>query len=425
MNVVTLLDTGEHFVTCFRDASMVHTAKCLYKEMDITAVEHTTAMVVDDTTAGFVESVTGRIFAYPADAFDIARDMAGVIEFCKINSKYKGPPAPAEPETVPSKPALAEHLDATVSWNVGTRQIPTHQLRDFTGQLACDQDGPSEADSPPLCVEDGGSGCPLEEAYMESLDAAATPCPPGNETPSLTLKAYCPVAGDAPERIPEPRGERKTLLFNTLYNVSILVQASKLSVVDQSDARIDGLCRAFPEFVRVAALHVEECLLPAFAKLFHKTSFDDVGVMRAKIGAFKELYGTCVEADTAPLERGRTERENVLDVLKEWFQIDDDPTKRKKASALYLQVASLIGKTDQLPQLSRRLPGYFLEAGLRKKRMSDGYFYYGIEQRSGAPTTMPASFEFMSSDQLGALSPDDVSVMRRNDLEGFRKARKA
>jgi hypothetical protein len=108
-------------------------------------------------------------------------------------------------------------------------------------------------------------------------------------------------------------------------------------------------------------------------------------LLSKKIKSFIELYGYN-ESDkkkSTAKENHLNEKENVLSILKNDFIINDDPGCRMRAGELYEIITKyLVPDVIDGPIYRRRLQGYFMEAGLVKKRMSDGMYYYGIGMAS-------------------------------------------
>lgn len=70
-----------------------------------------------------------------------------------------------------------------------------------------------------------------------------------------------------------------------------------------------------------------------------------------------------------------------MDLLHDGFDLSNDPAKRIKASELTALISAKLALTgtEQAAGFKQRLPAYLLEAGLQKKRLSEGIFYYGIQ----------------------------------------------
>lgn len=175
------------------------------------------------------------------------------------------------------------------------------------------------------------------------------------------------------------------VLYNTYYNISIVVN---LTTTGLRLPLILEVIKEFNEFILVDNITVsseKEKDKDICNDLFHKKYYEDSDVLSKKIKSFIELYGynESEKKKSTAKENHLTEKETVLSILKNDFIINDDPACRMRAGELYeIMTKYLLPDVIDGPIYRRRLQGYFMEAGLVKKRMSDGMYYYGIKHNT-------------------------------------------
>ena len=154
------------------------------------------------------------------------------------------------------------------------------------------------------------------------------------------------------------------IIFNTLYNIAIYIDHSHN--IDLNDVE-----KYFPEMYLVYSDESDEHR-KTLQDIFHLKTFKDLNDIVERISGFKKLY--CVTFLSI-----NEEKEKVEKFLNNNFIVSDDIDKRIKANDLYKEFIQLMCiEFSEAPRFKKRLSGYLLEFNLKKKRFSDGYFYYGI-----------------------------------------------
>ena len=118
---------------------------------------------------------------------------------------------------------------------------------------------------------------------------------------------------------------------------------------------------------------------------FHKRDFESKELINNKITSFETLFDINSEK---PVDSTSFEIECFI---KDHYKIDNDPKNLMKASTILQAVIyelQFINK-DKL-KLGKELSNILLKMGLKKKRMADGIYYYGI---------VPKPNIFLSSDE--------------------------
>lgn len=166
------------------------------------------------------------------------------------------------------------------------------------------------------------------------------------------------------------------VVYNTLYNIALVIKDVK--------EFFEQVCHDFSEFHIMAHLPLttpEYDIYEEAKSFFHQKIFDEEEELEKKVTAFKSLYNI-----TSNIHSTQTwnEKEAVQNILKNMYEINSDPKERKKAVDLYRHISSLIpgiDRTESETSLHKRLAIYFMEAGLTRKRFTDGIYYYGIRNK--------------------------------------------
>lgn len=164
-----------------------------------------------------------------------------------------------------------------------------------------------------------------------------------------------------------------TIIWSRLNNMSLVFEECGRHACSADEAC--AACLNFDVVQKVAFTdgHVEH-----FKAMFHQKIWDNLQQLQEKVKCFQQLY----EKDAVACESHTTsERQRVLTLLRDGFELSQDPAKRMKASELTAMLSAKLAMTgtEQAAGFKQRLPAYLLEAGLQKKRLSEGIFYYGIE----------------------------------------------
>lgn len=162
------------------------------------------------------------------------------------------------------------------------------------------------------------------------------------------------------------------VLYNILYSMSLVFEDS----VNRDCA--EGVCQEYPEFELACTVTISD---PESRKLcsqiFHKKTFKSRQDLDQKVVSFVQLFE--VSTDECDMKGNKSELEQVQNILQTCFVVSADPSTTMKAIDLITGVAGRITKVSGT--FKKRLPGLLLQCGLRKKRMKDGNYYYGIRLR--------------------------------------------
>ncbi|KAG1654354.1 hypothetical protein FOA52_011849 [Chlamydomonas sp. UWO 241] len=177
------------------------------------------------------------------------------------------------------------------------------------------------------------------------------------------------------------------LVYNTTFNTCIVYEPT---------SPINNTLEYFPEFVVVGSLSLGMSLRQgaSFRELFHLKSLP-LSKIRTMFDSFCKLHEEVEqEGSTAAAAAGleddyNVEKQTVLRMLHFNYDMSDDPQKRVRASDVYAAMCKLLAPFNVAYRVSpsetvgvkRRVCGYLLEQGIKKKRFSDGYYFYGLTPR--------------------------------------------
>lgn len=124
-------------------------------------------------------------------------------------------------------------------------------------------------------------------------------------------------------------------------------------------------------------LELSEELFDNLNKMFNNKEFLDKDDYEKKVLSFEVLYGFNIQTKNA-----YKEKTIIMNYLKENYDISEDINKRMKASIIieYIQRDLFLDISNKL-EFSKKVSQYLLELNLKKKRFSDGIYYYGIESK--------------------------------------------
>ena len=358
-----VLDTGEHYmIASAKKPAVIEAGVKLYKELDVSIKVIQTSHYGTEGLKEFVFETCGRM---PQTAQgqvvlgDLLEDLSVFSKFWKSKSKYTtGTSKVQEAKASGSTTGLQSRQPK--GWSSVTSEIVG--MPDFRPKKA-GAAAPTHA-SPAEPVQ----------SYNESVSDAP-----------MELDAYFGMLKPQSYERQEPLDRKTSIIFNELYNVCL--------VVDGKDglASVDDICEEFPEFVVIRSLPVDNGQLEQCRKFFHKKTFTDLNEAKRKFDAFADLHDLHTSETVTSACK---ERDAVMSVLKTFFVLSNNCENRMKASELFGYIElRLCNEKDKGASLSRRLSGYMLEAGLKKKRYADGIYYYGVQLATSPMSSRPQTLE--------------------------------
>lgn len=288
--------------------------------MDITVNQIETGYKIQDATAQFIYSSIGRIFSYGFN------DTDGNIRADKLVKTIGS--ITSDVIDIPSK--LVEDIGKTIGF---------YKIKMFWANIVS-KDKPVFVEAQVNKTEDVPG---FDKMYSHMSDLTYYHINTPSESELITMG--------------------KCVIYNTIYNISL---------VGQCDLTLE---KSFPEFK--LSLHMPVgCDVEQFTKHFHKVSFESKEDILKKYEAFKTLYdiGKCDDIES--------EKEKLHRFMESGYIISDNPDQRMKANDLYKDLINfVVVPFSDVSLFKKRAAGYLLELGLKKKRYSDAYYYYGIMKK--------------------------------------------
>lgn len=199
---------------------------------------------------------------------------------------------------------------------------------------------------------------------------------------------------------PKPDMSPDYLLYSIPGKLCVVVNDTKVS---------RNIWASMPDdFVVCESQHLHE-----FASMFHKKLFPSVDIVKTKMAKLDEVVNVDAKTTSTTTESTPSaltlEKQRVTSYLHFNYTINDsqEPEFRKKAQ----DIAEELERDLNIPRgesnsFRIRLSSYLLEMGLKKKRFSFGYYYYGLAKKQHL-TNIAA---------LSSLTLDDIAAQRDKDL---------
>jgi len=124
----------------------------------------------------------------------------------------------------------------------------------------------------------------------------------------------------------------------------------------------------------------DDYILTVVMKLFDDKNYNDVGEIRQNLETIIQITDKINDTTSNDIEKN-----NITDYINNTFTITENTEDRLKSSDLCVMVENYMmsfknefSKGDS--SLKNKLSKYLLELGLKKKRYSDGFYYYGLKK---------------------------------------------
>lgn len=156
-----------------------------------------------------------------------------------------------------------------------------------------------------------------------------------------------------------------TVIWCGVTNMSLIYEACNTGYVQAQQ-----ICAVCPTFIIVTEISLRPDEHEIAVKLFHKKVFKSVDDLTKRLKSYKDLY-----LEDTPVGK-HSERELVQMILDTHFVVSTNPAMKMQSSELINLICSML--PDECGGFRNRIPGYLLESGLSKKRLSTGNYYYGI-----------------------------------------------
>jgi len=170
-----------------------------------------------------------------------------------------------------------------------------------------------------------------------------------------------------------------TVIFNVDCNKTLVINSSNNMEIEILNSNPEF---GFLELFTITTSNDE--IIKFINNQFSNGCFLDIDILNKKLEQTAE-HIKLLEQEKAKDNSLTKEKSIVTNYFKTNFIINDDINKRMKASTLYDLVINsnvLNLPKDKLSGFKNRLSEYLKEIGLQKKRYNDGFYYYGIIDKS-------------------------------------------
>lgn len=170
------------------------------------------------------------------------------------------------------------------------------------------------------------------------------------------------------------KNDELCIIFHTILKISIIFE----NIVGK-DVDVENICKSFPEFVLVKRINFsvrEGKYNNMLNGLFHKKTFKNIESLSIKINNFIDLF------DLEQKNPSYKDIDKLNICLENYFNISDDQNSKMKSSELQQSILYFIkNDVNDIDSFKQKLPGLLLESGLKKKRLKEGNFYWGIKKK--------------------------------------------
>jgi hypothetical protein len=206
--------------------------------------------------------------------------------------------------------------------------------------------------------------------YYESLknnteDTVYNVVPYESDTTFASTLQYSPWKADESNKnvVCDDNSNKCTILYCVSQSIGIVIE-------NQNTIFVEYLTKNFKDFELVktySKLNIKE--LENIKNYFHKRDFESNEIILKKINSFEFLFDMNNDKNNNEIEK----------FIRERYTINNEPKNMMKANEILGQliIELQIFNKDKM-KLAKELSSILLNMGLKKKRMADGIYYYGI-----------------------------------------------
>jgi hypothetical protein len=162
--------------------------------------------------------------------------------------------------------------------------------------------------------------------------------------------------------------------FNKCTILYCVSQSTGIVIENQNTSFVEYLTKNFKDFELVktySQLNIKE--LENIKNYFHKRDFESNEIILKKINSFEFLF------DINNDKKHDIVTNEIEKFIRERYIIDNEPKNMMKANEILGQlIIELQYLNKDKMKLTKELSSILLNMGLKKKRMADGIYYYGI-----------------------------------------------
>ena len=158
------------------------------------------------------------------------------------------------------------------------------------------------------------------------------------------------------------------ILYCHSLNMGVVIEKSEVKFVNYLVQNFRDF-ELIKQYDKLSQSEVEE-----IRTYFHKREFDTVELITNKITSFENLFD--IAKEVIPKDKNALEIEYYI---KDNYTLDNEPKNLMKASTILdaIILNLRLDCKDKL-KLSKEVSTILLKMGLKKKRMADGIYYFGI-----------------------------------------------
>ncbi len=162
--------------------------------------------------------------------------------------------------------------------------------------------------------------------------------------------------------------------FNWCAIIYCVSQGIGIVISNEDIIHVDYLIKNFKDFELIKKYSkLDKKELDNIKNYFHKRDFENSEIIIKKINSFESLF------DINNDKKKDIINNEIEAFIRDKYRIDNDPKNMIKANEILGQVILELQYVDKdKMKLSKELSNILLHMGLKKKRMSDGIYYYGI-----------------------------------------------
>ncbi len=178
-------------------------------------------------------------------------------------------------------------------------------------------------------------------------------------------------------------------IYNTLYDISLIVtdeitDFNKVFTYNSYNKNIkfSEITKDFDDFNIVETFeNINSESINKFKNFFHKKTFSSIDDFKKKIDIFKTLFDI-TNNNKPELVYGNiiSEKDEVLNIICKMYEQNTNPDDKIKATTIFNTIENSMHRSSYIGNFSfrKRLSKYLIDIGLKRKRISDGIYYYGL-----------------------------------------------
>lgn len=181
----------------------------------------------------------------------------------------------------------------------------------------------------------------------------------------------------------EDNKKNKTETIYVLINDKFL----QTLTIKNPDQTVGYILKNHPEFGFVKLFNFStgnNDIINFIEREFNKASFNDIEEVNKKLLVTSQYIDFSNKQNDSNMQ-ATTEENQVKKFLNYKYIISDDVNNKMKASTLYdiiINSKAVKIETDKIAGFRTRLSKYLKDLGLQKKRYNDGFYYYGIVDKT-------------------------------------------